>query len=86
MHVLMSPSRYRFLGASPEPELFSDPSGSLSLFDEEVEEGGAAASEVGGVTDEQLELMEPLVPISDAAVEKGRLKILHQLNKAKERS
>ena len=67
-------------------ELFSDPSGSLSLFDEEVEEGGAAASEVGGVTDEQLELMEPLVPISDAAVEKGRLKILHQLNKAKERS
>ena len=63
-------------------ELFSDPSGSLSLFGDEHE--GACEA---GISDEQLELMEPLVPISNSTVEKGRLKILHQLNKAtKEKS
>ena len=63
-------------------ELFSDPSGSLSLFGDEHE--GAYEA---GISDEQLELMEPLVPISNSTVEKGRLKILHQLNKAtKEKS
>jgi len=61
-------------------ELFSDPSGDLTLFDEETVD--AVAPTIASV-EEQLELVEPVVPLTDAAIEKGRLKVLHQLNKAK---
>jgi len=69
-------------------ELFSDSAGGpLNMFDDNIDNcnmvGRAPEVNAEATLEEQLELTaEPVVPITDAAVEKGRLKILHQLNKA----